>query len=210
MATDDQQTIQALRRAMATETRSHHLGPATLAAALDRIDAKQSTPRRRSQEYMTIAAACLAVAGAAAGVYLVRDSAGRSGHTAQRPAGSACDGAVVTRALPTWARAGFSPDAYVNPYVTGASGNIIGVLFADPLRAQQTPGTNNKILWVAKDPGPGPLLIRAHLEGSSRQVTRTVAGGPGPSIIDMPAPGCWRLTLTWSGHTDTAALPYAP
>jgi len=25
-----------------------------------------------------------------------------------------------------------------------------------------------------------------------------VGGGPGPSIIDLPATGCWRFTLTWS------------
>lgn len=38
---------------------------------------------------------------------------------------------------------------------------------------------------------------------------RTVGGGPGPSIIDMPTAGCWQFTLRWSGHTDTVDLPYA-
>jgi hypothetical protein len=41
--------------------------------------------------------------------------------------------------------------------------------------------------------------------------TRTavsVPGGPGPSIIDLPAPGCWTLHLSWSGHTDKLKLHY--
>lgn len=105
----------------------------------------------------------------------------------------------------------FSPGGgYVWPHVTGAHGGIIGVLFADPLRAAPANGHNNKILWIAKvNKGIGPLTIRALLEGSDRTVTRTVAGGPGPSIINLPAAGCWQLTLTWPGHHDTLALPYA-
>ena len=117
---------------------------------------------------------------------------------------------MVTSALPPWARAGFSPNAYGKPHVTGASGDIIGVLFTDPLRSPPASGRNNRILWVAKNPGSGPLLIRAHLERSDQVATRTVTGGPGPSIIDMSTPGGWQLTLTWSAHTDTTALPYQP
>lgn len=41
-----------------------------------------------------------------------------------------------------------------------------------------------------------------------QEVTRTVSGGPGSSIIDMPAPGCWNLLLAWSGHTDSMAITY--
>ena len=57
--------------------------------------------------------------------------------------------------------------------------------------------------------GPGPLVIHAALAGTDRTATRSVAGGPGPSIIDLPAPGCWQLTLTWSGQRDTMSVPYA-
>ena len=42
-----------------------------------------------------------------------------------------------------------------------------------------------------------------------KPVSRTVAGGPGPSIIDLPAAGCWRMALTWSGHSDSIDLRYA-
>jgi hypothetical protein len=24
----------------------------------------------------------------------------------------------------------------------------------------------------------------------------------------MPQPGCWKMTLTWDGRTDSIALPY--
>jgi hypothetical protein len=41
-------------------------------------------------------------------------------------------------------------------------------------------------------------------------VSRTVLGGPGPSIINLPASGCWRLTLRWSGRVDSLDLDYAP
>jgi hypothetical protein len=41
-----------------------------------------------------------------------------------------------------------------------------------------------------------------------RTATRSVPGGPGPSIINLPAPGCWTLHLTWSGHTDELKLRY--
>jgi hypothetical protein len=40
-------------------------------------------------------------------------------------------------------------------------------------------------------------------------VSRTVTGGPGPSIIDLPASGCWRLMLRWSGRVDSLDLDYA-
>jgi len=34
------------------------------------------------------------------------------------------------------------------------------------------------------------------------------SGGPGPSIVDVPAPGCWRLTLSWSARRDSLDLQY--
>ena len=43
----------------------------------------------------------------------------------------------------------------------------------------------------------------------SQPVRRALPGGPGPSIIDLPAAGCWRLTLRWSGRSDVLDLRYA-
>jgi hypothetical protein len=49
---------------------------------------------------------------------------------------------------------------------------------------------SNKILWVSRvNQGVlTPLRIRATLDGTNQAVTRQVAGGPGPSIIDLPPP----------------------
>ncbi|MBQ0993944.1 hypothetical protein KBX08_28150 [Micromonospora sp. H61] len=129
---------------------------------------------------------------------------------------TACAARVETGSLPDWADAGFSGDARV-PHVFGAKGDIVAVLFAHPLRQVRTDGSNNKILWVARaattspDPtAPATLVITAALDGTDTRVTREVAGGPGPSIIDLPQAGCWRLDLRWSGHADTMDLVYAP
>jgi len=56
------------------------------------------------------------------------------------------------------------------------------------------------------DTGPLPEWARAGFSGVTE--SRSVPGGPGPSIIDLPRPGCWRLTLTWPEHNDTMALVY--
>lgn len=121
-----------------------------------------------------------------------------------------CGSPVSTEALPAWARAGFSGDGSGNPHVFGRDGNILGVIFGAPLRAAPAEGRANKILWVSKVPIDGdPLQIAATLDGTGEKVESHVTGGPGPSIVDLPKPGCWRLTLSWSGHTDTMDLTYS-
>jgi hypothetical protein len=116
---------------------------------------------------------------------------------------------VANGKLPAWARSGFNPPDMSIPYVLGAQGHIVGVLFGYPLRSPARPDRANKILWVSQPTAQGdPLKIRARLSGSTRVASRHVNGGPGPSIIDMPAAGCWIFTLSWSGHTDEVAVPY--
>lgn len=145
--------------------------------------------------------------------------AGTSATTA--PAGAAagaatgCGSRIETGSLPDWADAGFSGDARV-PHVFGAKGDIVAVLFGHPLRQDRKDGSNNKILWVSRPAGtpsdptsPATLTITATLHGTDTRVTHEVAGGPGPSIIDMPRAGCWHLDLRWSGRTDTMDLVYA-
>jgi hypothetical protein len=172
---------------------------------------------RRGRVTVTAVAAVAAVALAGiAGCDGSSDEAGAGSAAAPTSTGSATGGsatggcaAPLSRPLPTWARAGFSGDASAI-HVMGERGDIVAVLFGHPLRQPPAPGRNNKILWVsrvAQEPGE-PLAIEAHLDGTGPAVRREVLGGPGPSIIDLPSPGCWRLDLAWSGHRDAVWLTY--
>jgi hypothetical protein len=128
---------------------------------------------------------------------------------------AACRPNVIDGVIPLWASSGFHPPAYRMYYELGRSGRIVALLWAHPLRSPQSPRYANKILWVSHLPVNGsPLLIRAQrMEGTrgvGKPVRAAVAGGPGPSYVDMPSPGCWRLTLTWSGYRDNLDLNYVP
>jgi hypothetical protein len=95
------------------------------------------------------------------------------------------------------------------PHVLGDRGDIVAAIFGYPLTVDRTDGMSNKILWVSKVEAPrGDLVIDGKLDGSATSAQRSVPGGPGPSIIDLPQPGCWHLTLTWPDHTDTMDLTY--
>lgn len=111
--------------------------------------------------------------------------------------------------LPEWARAGFSGDARA-VHVIGVQGEIAAVLFGHPLTYDRKDGVSNKILWVSREASePGTLTIKARWQGTGEPVLREVSPGPGPSIVDLPQAGCWRLDLAWPGHTDTMDLVYA-
>ncbi len=194
---NDERAIATLRHAMNAETRGHRLDPGLAGTAWT---AAHATRRHRIRTGLAVAATVIVVASGAAALALTLGE-----DTTTRPAGtSACTGNISTATLPTWARAGFSPEGLHTPHVFGANGEIVGILFVE-LRAHQPEGTNNKILWVAKD-GLGALHITARLEGSDTTATRTV--NLGPSIVDLPAAGCWQMTLTWPGHSDTIAFRY--
>jgi hypothetical protein len=125
---------------------------------------------------------------------------------------AACSTVFSLRPLPVWARGGFSPPTTPMPYVMGARGNIVAILWGNPdyLRAPPRTEPQNKILWVSRlsvRPGDS-LLIRATLNGTSHSATREVTGGPGPSLINLPAAGCWTFNLSWSGHHDQLSLRY--
>jgi len=60
-----------------------------------------------------------------------------------------------------------------------------------------------KILWVARRSGGGPAIAitgrRLDGDGLFRQRFQRVSGagsGQYASIVEVPAPGCWQLTLT--------------
>lgn len=125
----------------------------------------------------------------------------------------ACRSLVRVGVLPVWARAGFSPPRLKVAYTLGANGRIAAIPFT-PLDSPPAAGHNNKILWASRVQSTygHPLRISAQQMNGTKQlgtpVSRTVPGHPGPSIINLPAPGCWRLTLRWSGHTDQLDLQY--
>jgi hypothetical protein len=96
------------------------------------------------------------------------------------------------------------------PYVLGNRGDIAAIVWG-PLVVPPAADKNNKILWVARVGAlGGSLRIQAHLVSTGQVVHRTVEGGPGPSIIDLPSPGCWSFDLTWGSHHDHLQLGYAP
>jgi hypothetical protein len=141
---------------------------------------------------------------------LVVVAAGGGQRTAARP----CLSRISFGVLPVWARAGFSDPRPELPHVVGRSGRIAALVFGYPLLSPPSRVRANKILWAARVPPstPSSLRIRAQrMQGTTklgRPVQRLVVGGPGPSIIDLPAAGCWRFTLTWSGRIDTLDLNY--
>lgn len=98
------------------------------------------------------------------------------------------------------------------PHVMGEAGNIVAILWAnrDALRSPSPQHRSNKILWVSRIPlaAPHPLVIKGTLADGTRTMTVAVPGGPGPSIIDVPVPGCWTFHLRWSAHTDELKLRY--
>ena len=161
------------------------------------------TAARRRRSARVLVAAGVAVVLAAAGGWW----AGRG--DAVVPATSACEGSVRERVLPEWARTGFSDPEPVMPYATGRRGEVVAILFG-PLRSPAAPGTNAKILWVARDGGVGPLRISARLEGTDVVEDVVLPNGAGPSSVPMPRPGCWLLDLTWTGGHDSLALAWQP
>lgn len=127
---------------------------------------------------------------------------------------NACRPQVTIGVLPVWTRAGFSSPRPRMAYSLGRAGKIAALLWANPLLSPPAKTHNNKILWVSREPQvPGSdLLISAQRMNGSRPlgapVARRVIGGPGPSIINLPVAGCWRLRLQWSGRSDTIDLRY--
>lgn len=94
----------------------------------------------------------------------------------------------------------------------GLRREIVAILWGGPetsLYAPPLPGRRNKILWVPRlaDQAAAPLTIRATLNGTHRAVTRKLPD-IGPSYVNLPAPGCWTLDLSWLGHRDQVELWY--
>jgi hypothetical protein len=126
----------------------------------------------------------------------------------------ACASRVHHNVLPVWMRGGFSGPNPRVPYAIGEQGQIAGVLFGWPLHSPLLQDQRNKILWVPRhlSKSVAPLWIRLQRMNGAQTVgapiRRVISTGPGPSYVDVPSPGCWRATLTWSGRRDTLDLVY--
>jgi hypothetical protein len=120
----------------------------------------------------------------------------------------ACHATVARGVLPTWARTGFSDPRPRMPHAVARNGSIAALFFGDPLRFPPPRHGSNKVLWAARatPARPSDLRIAAQrMRGTravGRHVVRVVRGGPGPSYLNLPAEGCWRLTLSWSRRRD--------
>lgn len=123
-----------------------------------------------------------------------------------------CRTTYPPKVLPRWARAGFSGPNPTVPYVLSESRDKAAIVWVShhPLAAPPVTGEQNKILWVARvGATAGPLQIQASLQGTGQTVTRIVDPAPGPSVVDLPSPGCWSFDLTWGSHHDRLQLGYA-
>jgi hypothetical protein len=134
---------------------------------------------------------------------------------AESAAPGSCQTHVIDGVIPSWARAGFSSAAPSMHYELGAHGLIAALLWAYPLLSPPPLTHNNKILWVSKVSDDGsPMRMTAQRVNATAAagpvVHRQMVGGPGPSIINLPTAGCWRVELQWSGHHDTVELEYLP
>ena len=140
-----------------------------------------------------------------------QDTAVPGGGAAPVPA-AGCLARRIDGPLPVWARSGFQPPDLPIGHVTGLRGDIVAILWGGPessLYAPPITSQRNKILWIPRhaDEAGAPLTIRAMLNGTHRGVTRQLPD-VGPSHVDLPAPGCWTLDLSWSGHRDQVELWY--
>jgi hypothetical protein len=157
---------------------------------------------------------CLVAAAAAACTSSSKSaSPAASGTAALSPSAtvnmeSSCSFKLTKGDLPVWAREGFRPPFNATPFVTSNHGDLIGVVFGYPLKSPRVKPNdgNNKILWVSQEHA-GQMEVYAQLVGSSQAVDIGFVD-VGPSIIDMPKPGCWHLALKGFGWTDTIDLVY--
>lgn len=135
-----------------------------------------------------------------------------------RAAAGACVPSPIHRgAPPKWTAPAFADSrGFRLPYAL-ASGDSAAAFFWVRLRAGAPTDPANKVLWVMRFPRGGkPLHILARW-GEDSSVTATSSlppdSSPGeiyPSYLNLPRPGCWRLTLNWNGHRAGLSVSIAP
>jgi hypothetical protein len=163
--------------------------------------------RRWPSPFVLAAAAAVVVVALAAGVLSVlHDQSDTDAVSGVDDAASyECPAALTPTLLPAWARTGFSDPKPRMPSVLADDGQIIAIVFGDPLSSPPAEDHANKILWVVREDA-GPLTIRAtRAPGEEPTVVEVETG---PSYVDLPGTGCWHLDLSWPGHQDSLNLRY--
>jgi hypothetical protein len=127
-----------------------------------------------------------------------------------------CAGTVLTDAQPpVWAQDGWAKlTPWPVPWAFGTNNDTVAYLFATQLVAGVSPrvdGSQNKVLWEAKaSPSGANVKVEGHPLGQSQPLV-TIAGGP--SITDVPTPGCWTFRLSWNvngEHSSSINLEVLP
>ena len=117
---------------------------------------------------------------------------------------------------PSWAAAANPPRGI--PSALTDDGSAIAYFFGDPLVSPpRAEGAANKILWISRFPRNEHSLkvVATRVDGAKTPeitVTQPADSSPGeiyPTIIDVPTPGCWLLSLSWGRHRDTLSVSYA-
>lgn len=137
--------------------------------------------------------------------------AAKAGPSAQVFAGG-CAGTVLTNAEPpVWAQGGWTHTKgtpWPVPWATAVPADAVAFIFASELVAGSGPrsdGSANKVLWVVKD--PADFMVEGRPLGQSQPVV-TVAGGP--SIVDLPTPGCWTFHVLRGKQSSVINLEVLP
>jgi hypothetical protein len=165
----------------------------------------------RRRAYAAAAAVVATATLSAVAIVALADDGAPDHAQPEAPTGP-CHSDVRETVLPEWARYGFSDPSPTVPHVMGEHGQIVAILFGGTLHSPPLREVNNKILWVSLTSAGDSLRIDAVREGTTRHVIREVPGGPGPSTINLPAPGCWRVQLRWgdgADQRDSLDLEYA-
>lgn len=127
-----------------------------------------------------------------------------------------CDAAPTEMTL--FERADLRSIPWIKTAPEGAG--MTGHLFTSPdgvatvhVGASWPDGSSNKVLWLVSNPGAGTELV---VSGTNQTTGETyhdvfvsVAAGEFPSVLALPSPGCWDLTLTTgtvTGRVVIAAL----
>jgi hypothetical protein len=161
--------------------------------------------RAHRRRWVGLAAAAALVVAAGSGALWQQH---RDGEQVATVVSDPCRDASTPRELPPWATAGFTDPRPVATYATSVTGDLVAITFG-PLTSPPEPGRNNKVLWVSQVAVAGRLQLHATLEGTDVTADVVVPNGFGPSTVDLPRPGCWRVEVTWDGGRDQIWLPYA-